>query len=207
MLGDTLALLHPFTPFQSEVLWQALGEALGEPRGLLIASPWPDGAGLGRAADAEADMQVIQDLVGAVRSVRALTMIGEKKPLRAEIAAPRERDRRVLTDHGDTVRALAFLESCRVAERVERPPASACAVAGGIEAFVTLGTEVDLDKLKGVLEKRLAKLGESLAAAERKFANPQFQERAAPETVAAERERLADLRLEGELLRRNLAGL
>ena len=115
--------------------------------------------------------------------------------------------RRRRADRGAAVRARAFLESGPVAERVERPPASACAVAGGIEAFVTLGTEVDLDKLRGVLEKRLAKLGESLAAAERKLANPQFQERAAPETVAAERERLADLRLEAELLRRNLSGL
>ena len=155
-------------------------------------------------------MQVIQDLVRAVRSVRALTMIGEKKPLRGrDRRAARARPARARPTTRPTVRALAFLESFEVAERVERPPASRRRRGRrASRPSCTLGDEVDLDKLKGVLEKRLAKLGESLAAAEREARQrPASWSAPTPEIVAAERERLAELRLELELLRRNLAGL
>ena len=211
VLKDTLGLLHPFTPFLTEVLWKQLHATLGEdPEGagaMLMSSPWPDGEGIGHDAEAEADMDVIQDLVRAVRGVRSLTMIGERKPLRALIAAPREGDRRVLAEHAETVRALAFLEAYEVSETAERPPASACAVAGSIEAFVSLGEEVDLDKLKDVLVKRQEKLEKGIVGVEKKLGNANFVERADPEVVASERERLQEMELERDLLQRNVAGL
>ena len=208
VLSDSLALLHPFTPYQTEVLWEALHETLGEERGaLLMNSSWPTGAGLALDPEAEADMGVIQDLVRAVRSVRSLTMVGERKPLRAVIAAPRETERRVLEEHGATARALAFLETFELCEAAERPPASAVAVAGGIEAFVTLGEEVDLASLRDVLERRLAKLIGGIGGLEKKLSNDKFVSHADPAVVAGERERLAELQLERELLERNLQGL
>jgi valyl-tRNA synthetase len=208
VLRDVLALLHPFTPYLTEILWEALHAAGGKPApALLMNSPWPTGAGLAPDASAEADMGVIQDLVRAVRAVRALTMIGEKKPLVATIAAPREAERRVLAEHAATVRALAFLDSFELVEQSERPPESAVAVAGAVEAFVHLGGEVDLDKLREVLERRLEKQRQALAAVDKKLGNAQFVERADPDVVAAERARREELRLELELLERNLGGL
>jgi len=208
VLADTLALLHPFTPYLTEVLWEALHATLGRERPtLLMNAAWPDGEGLVRDEAAEADMAVIQDLVGAVRSVRSLTMIGERKPLRAVIAAPRAAERRVLEEHGDTARSLAFLESFELCESAERPPASAVAVAGGIEAFVALGADVDQAKLRDVLERRLAKLVGGIGGLEQKLANEKFVGNADPEVVEAERERHRDLLCERELLDRNLQGL
>jgi valyl-tRNA synthetase len=134
-------------------------------------------------------------------------MVGEKKPLRATIAAPREHERRVLDEHGDSARALAFLESYELHERATRPPSSAVAVAGGVEAFVHLGDDVDLDKLKPVLRGRLDKLSKSIEQVDGKLANPSFVERADAEVVESERARRGELVLERELLERNLAGL
>jgi valyl-tRNA synthetase len=207
VLRDMLALLHPFTPYLTEVLWGALHETLGERADLLMNSPWPDGAGLTPDERAEADMAVIQDLVGAVRGVRALTMVGERNPLRAVIAAPRPEERRVLEEHARSARALAFLESFELVERAERPPRSAVAVAGGIEAFVLLSEDVDLGKLRDVLARRVEKLVAGLGALDKKLENVGFLSRAEPEVVAAERARRAELVLERELLERNLAGL
>jgi valyl-tRNA synthetase len=208
VLGDSLALLHPFTPYVTEELWSALGAALGaRERSLLMLSPWPGGAGLAIDERAEGDMAVIQDLVRAVRAVRALTMVGERKPLRALVAAPRADERRVLADHRDSAAALAFLESMEIVERAARPPSSAVAVAGGIEAFVHLGAEVDLDKLRGALRTRCDKLARALEQVDLKLSNASFIERADAQVVAAERERRAAVALERELVERNLAGL
>jgi valyl-tRNA synthetase len=194
VLGDALALLHPFTPYITEVLWRALRETLGEaqPR-MLIASSWPDGAGLGVDAAAEQQFELIQGVVGAVRSVRALTMVGERKPLRALVCAPRDAERSVLAEHGASAKALGFLETFDV--------------HGGIEVFVELGADVDLEKLRGVLAGRRDKLEKSIEQVQGKLANASFVERADPEVVAAERARRDELVLERELLARNLAGL
>jgi valyl-tRNA synthetase len=208
VLRDMLALLHPFTPYLTEVLWEALHATLGErDAGLLMNAAWPDGAGLELDPQAEADMAVIQDLVGAVRGVRALTMAGERNPLRAVIAAPRPAERRVLEEHAASARALAFLESFELVEQAERPPRSAVAVAGGIEAFVLLSEDVDLGKLRDVLARRVEKLAGGLGALDKKLASEGFVSRADPEVVAAERARRAELVVERELLERNLAGL
>jgi valyl-tRNA synthetase len=208
VLGDALALLHPFTPYITEVLWRALRETLGEaqPR-MLIASSWPDGAGLGVDAAAEQQFELIQGVVGAVRSVRALTMVGERKPLRALVCAPRDAERSVLAEHGASAKALGFLETFDLRASATRPPSSACAVHGGIEVFVELGADVDLEKLRGVLAGRRDKLEKSIEQVQGKLANASFVERADPEVVAAERARRDELVLERELLARNLAGL
>jgi valyl-tRNA synthetase len=208
VLRDMLALLHPFTPYLTEVLWKALAETLGEAKpGLLMNAAWPDGGGLAPDETAERDMAVVQDLVGAVRGVRALTMVGERNPLRAVIAAPRAEERRVLVEHAASARALAFLESFELVETAQRPPKSAVAVAGGIEAFVMLGDDVDLDKLKDVLARRAQKLAQGLEALDKKLSNEGFLSRADAQVVAGERARRDELVVERDLLQRNLAGL
>ena len=207
VLADTLAMLHPFTPFMTEVLWKALHDTLGVRAPMLIEASWPDGGGLARDAEASSEMQVIQDLVHAIRRVRNLTMIGERTPLVAKVAAPRPSERTIVDLHRDTVRALGFLERLEVAPTVERPPASAVAVAGAMQAFVPLGTDVDLGKLRDVLAKRAEKVRAGIAQVDGKLGNRAFVERADPEVVAEERARRTELELELELLESNVSGL
>ncbi|HEV8113304.1 MAG TPA: valine--tRNA ligase [Planctomycetota bacterium] len=207
VLSDALAMLHPFTPYMTEVLWQALNEKLGRTAPMLISGPWPDGAGLARDAAAESEMQTIQDLVRAVRSVRLLTGIAERKPLAAHVAAPRAAERGVLERHAATVKALAFLESCEVREAIARPPNSAVAVAGALEAFVPLSEDVDLEKLRESLSRRAEKVRTGIAGSDAKLANAAFVERADPEIVAEERARRAEMATELALLEKNVAGL
>jgi valyl-tRNA synthetase len=206
VLSDALALLHPFTPYVTEVLWQAVHAAQGAEAPMLMNARWPEGQGLAVDEQAEAQMQVLQDLVGAVRQVRNLTSLGERQPLDARIAAPREFERGVLQRHAETIRALAHLASCEVAAKVERPKASAVAVVGGIEAVVLLGEGVDLAKLKDVLARRAEKVKGGIGGVDAKLANQAFLERADPEVVAEERARRVELALELALLERNLAG-
>ncbi|TDJ73283.1 MAG: valine--tRNA ligase [Planctomycetota bacterium] len=207
VLADVLGLLHPFTPFMTEKLWAMLWETLGEePPAALITAPWPAAEGLALDEAAEAEMELIQDLVGAIRRVRSLTMVGERKPLTAILSVPREDERRVLEKYAETARSLAFLERLEIREHAERPANSAVAVAGGFETFVPLGDDVDMAKLKDVLENRASKVRSAIEGVGRKLANKAFVERADPDVVASERRREGELGLELELLERNLAG-
>ena len=173
---------------------------------MLAVSPWPTGDGLSVDQDAESEMQAVQDLVGCVRQVRALTMVAERRPLPVIANVTRDDLREVLERHQGAVRSLAFLESLTLGSAAPRPGASAVAVAGGIEAYVVLGEDVDFDKLKTVLEGRAAKAGKALMGAKKKLENPGFLAKADDDVVAAERLRVEELELEKELLERNVAG-
>ena len=72
--------------------------------------------------------------------------------------------------------------------------------------FVFLDADIDLAKLKAVLEGRVEKQAQAITQVDGKLANKNFVERADPEIVAAERTRRAELVLELEMLRRNLEG-
>jgi valyl-tRNA synthetase len=208
VLSDVLALLHPFIPFQTEVLWQVLHEALGSaPDAALIVTRWPTSAGLGRDDKAEDRMALLQELVRAVRNIRSVTMVGEKKPLDAIVNAPSAADRAVLSELEAAATNLGFLNSLVIADNPTRPASSAVGVAGGLEVFVPLGADVDLDKLVAALDQRVVKTQKLKEGTAKKLSNQAFVERADPEIVEAERERLNELGVELELLERNLAGL
>ena len=207
VLRDTLGLLHPFTPYLTEALWEALYGTLGEPAPAMLAmADWPTAEGLAVDRTAEEEMQSVQDLVGCVRQVRALTMAAERRPLPVIVNVGRADVRNTLERHAGAVTSLGFLESLEITEGAAQPEQSAVAVAGPIEAFVVLGEDVDYAKLKTVLEGRAAKVGKALMATEKKLQNEGFLKKADPDLVEAERARLEELRVEKELLERNAAG-
>ena len=209
VLRDILGLLHPFTPYMTEVLTDALDEALGaSSEGMLASGPWPEGEGVEVDDAAEHDMGLVQDVVRGVRQIRMLTQVGERTPLTAKIRTRGcEEDLRVLTEHGEAVRALGFLSECEVGLELARPEASAAVVAGACQIFVSLGEDVDLDALKEQLARRAEKLEGGIAGIDKKLANQRFVDNADPAVVEAERERRAELVVELESLRENLAGL
>ena len=206
VLETALRLLHPFTPFQTEVLWKALAEATGREPAQLVGGPWPEQPAEADD-DAEEEMEVLQGAVRAVRSIRALTTLGDRNPLKAVVIAPAARVRDVLTDSAERVRALAALESLEVHESGERPPSSAVGVAPGMEVFVPLEASVDLGGLVETLDRRLGKLQKGQAALAGKLSNPGFLKGADPELVEAEKARQLELNRDIELLERNLSGL
>jgi valyl-tRNA synthetase len=207
VLRDVLALLHPFTPFMTEVLWRSLHEARGAPApGLLMNDRWPSASELAIDEAAESEMELVQGLVHAVCQVRTLTGVGERKPLAAVIGAPRASDRAALERHMPAVRALAFLESCELCAEPTRPPASALAVAGPVQVFVPLGEEVDLARLREQLERRAEKVRGGIDAVDLKLGNERFLEHAGDDIVEAERERRRSMEIELSMLESNLAG-
>jgi valyl-tRNA synthetase len=64
-----LRLLHPVMPFLTEEPWQRLGSS-GRPLSIALA-PYPHYASGASDLTAERDIQVLQDIVGAIRNLRA----------------------------------------------------------------------------------------------------------------------------------------
>ncbi|MBI1381434.1 MAG: valine--tRNA ligase [Planctomycetaceae bacterium] len=208
VLRDSLALLHPVIPFLSEVLFDKLHGVLGLRReAFLAASPWPTGEGLKRDAAAELEIGLLQDVVRALRNLRALTQVSDRAPLDALLVAPGEAERRVLRELSPRLVELGRLASLRVEASAARPPHSAAEVSGSVEVFLVLEAGTDTAKLLETLDRRAQKARAALAAIEGKLKNPGFRSNADPELIAAEEARAEEHRVELALLERNLAGL
>ncbi|MBI2216520.1 MAG: valine--tRNA ligase [Candidatus Rokubacteria bacterium] len=201
VLETTLRLLHPFTPFITEEIWQRLphdGESI-------MVAPYPRARRKAGDAGAERTMGLVIDLVTAIRTVRGEMRVPPSATLgvtvrpSAEQGALFEASRR-------TIEALARAR-LTVDPAATRPASAALAVAGGAEVYVELAGVVDLAAERQRLSKEIRRASETIAMLEGKLARPEFVERAPAEVVERERGRLAAERSVREKLEASLGWL
>ncbi len=201
VLEQTLRLLHPFMPFQTEELWQQFGFGAEGP---LIEASFPElpASLLDPAAEAEIDWLI--QLVSEVRTLRAeMNLPSAKLELRLFGAGEATRNR--VARNREIVSRLARLDQLSLGEG-EPPRGSAQFVIGEATAALPLEGIIDLGAERQRLAKEIGKLGDEIGKLERKLGNPAFVEKAPPEVVEENQERLADAqalkdKLEGALKR------
>jgi valyl-tRNA synthetase len=211
-LDHTLRLFHPFVPFITEVLWERLNAqcpARGllsplPPAPLLIGAPWPAPAPMREDDALEANFAVAQDLVRAIRDIRAVHHIPPSRRL-AAFARASGRPADILARMKPLIVHMAALESLDVAAGMARPATAAAHVVGDIELY--LAGVVDPAKERERLESRRRKLVEDLAKIEGRLSNEGFMAGAPAGVVAKERQKAADLKAEIGLLDANLETL
>ena len=200
VLTQTLKLLHPFMPFITEEIWQALPHE-GD---FLMLQQWPEYcAGLDFPEEEKA-MELIMDAIRAIRARRAEMNVPPSRKAALTISTVEE---------GIFRQGVPFLKRLAYAGEVEVAGASAQpADEAGTVSIVThaarismpLADLVDLEKERARIEKELGKNRAELAKLSAKLGNPGFVNKAPASVVEAEREREAKLsaliaKLEGQL--------
>ncbi len=190
LLERSLRLLHPMMPFITEELWQRLphkGETI-----TLAEFPQPHAAQLdGRA---EREMELVIELITKLRNIRSTFNIAPSVQLKAQLAIADEAAKAVIEKMADHIKRLARLEDLQLVEQLDVQKGSARAVASGAEIAVSLEGLIDFEKEKARLDKEATKLANELAGLEKRLANPDFVNRAAPEVVESSRARATELR-------------
>jgi valyl-tRNA synthetase len=214
VLDTILRLVHPVMPFVAESIWQALGEAAFE-RGLPAPEPsaesvvialWPSLPPSWADAAMEKRIARMQDLVGAVREVRNRYDLKKDTGLEVFVRCdePAANDFQALTAF---VSSLAGVSRSECGPAVAKPPQSATIVHADFEAYVSLRGLIDMEAEARRLEKQLAEKRKHLQAARAKLQNESFISKAPPEVVQQQRELVADLEKQIQVLEANLREL
>ena len=201
VLHGILRLLHPFMPFITEEIYQALphtGEAL-----IVEAYPVYDPA-LAFPGEA-ADFELVMEAIRAVRARRAEMNVPPSRKSHLIIAT----DRPAAFELGQAyIRKLAYAEAVSVrTEAPEDTGGMVSVVTGNARMFMPMADLVDLEAERARLGKALANAEKGLQAQHAKLANPNFVSRAPEKVVNAEREKQANLEALIANLKESLARL
>jgi valyl-tRNA synthetase len=202
-----LRLLHPVMPFITETLWRRL-PGHGEDDSIMVAA-WPGSDR--RALDARAltRFAALQELVGAIRSIRAEYGVQPGHAIRVTVSAPGDGTAAALAEDTAMVQRLAKVASLEVTRhRDDGRTATANAVlSDGTPVSVPLGDLVDLEKECARLGSERDRLAGVIAGQEAKLRNEQFVARAPAAVVEKERDKLAAWREQAESLTRRRRSL
>lgn len=203
VLEGTLRMMHPIAPFISEALWQTFpheGEAL-------IVAPWPKEDAGRFDEDAEREMVLMQDVVGAVRNIRGTMRIPPGKRVDVVLKTGSAAALAILGSVQSYMKELGRIEKLTLGADIERPPASASAVVGDVEIFVPLAGVIDLEVERQRLDKEIVGLEKALGGLEKKLSNPAFLSNAPAQVVENERKKKSDYEDTLSKLQENLAVL
>ena len=200
VLDTTLRLLHPFTPFITEELWQRLKE-IALVRGLpnpeaahdaVITAPWPSGLETWRDSALELRFQRLQELIVAVRNVRGTYNISPAVTVAVSVKCSPE----ITADLKQVqvqFESLAKASLTEVGPQTVRPTPCANFALGDADCYVPLAGLVDLQAEVDRQKKEAEKIRGFIAGHEKKLNNASFVERAPAEVVAEVRETMTNL--------------
>jgi valyl-tRNA synthetase len=197
VLDGILRLVHPFMPFVTEEIWQSLPHD-GE---LLATAAWPRSKSSWLDAEAERQITFVQDLVVAVRNLRAENGLPPGKQVPVVVRGSAEQ-LDLVEQLAWQITPLARIAELTVARDGSRPAVAASAVVMGAEVFLPLEGLVDLDEERARLAREAGRLVDDLENSKKKLRNRDFLHKARPEIVEKERARLAALEETLEKLRR-----
>ncbi|KAK7364716.1 hypothetical protein VNO80_13457 [Phaseolus coccineus] len=187
---NILKVLHPFMPFVTEELWQALPNR----KHALIVSPWPE-TQLPRDTSSIKKFENLQALVRAIRNARAEYVVEPAKRISASVVANNE----VIDYIAEEREVLALLSRLDLQnlEFTNSSPGNADQsvhlVAGeGLEAYLPLADMVDISAEVERLSKRLSKMQKEYDALKSKLNSPQFVKKAPEDVVRGVQEKATE---------------
>lgn len=191
---ELMRLLHPFMPFLTEELYQAIAERSTE-EALVIAQQ--------KKAEPFSEeniraFEMAKELISGVRNYRQTKGISPREAV--EIYTNAEN-----FENEEVFKKLANIQDIHFAEKTEKP--SFTFLVGATEVSIPLSENLDLEEEKKKTEEELTYLKGFLISVDKKLSNEKFVANAKPEIVENERKKQKDAQDKIAILEEKLKSL
>ncbi|PAD72053.1 valine--tRNA ligase [Paenibacillus campinasensis] len=188
VLDRTMRLIHPFMPFISEEIWQHLPHE-GE---TIMLAAWPEYDPALEHAEAVSEMNLLMDVIRAVRNIRAEVNVPMSKKIELQLKPVDEHTYNIIERNADYIRRFCNTSDYRSSVSLEAPDKAMTAVVTGAELFLPLAGLIDIAQEIARLEKEIEHLNSEVERVEKKLGNPGFVSKAPAKVIEEERAKLAD---------------
>lgn len=194
---ENLKLMHPFMPFITEEIWQAIKERT--PEEALIVSTWPDAKPINEALIAEFDFA--SEVISGIRTIRKEKNIAFKDAIGFSVINNENSN----TTFDAIIEKMGNLETI---EYVSDPVEGALTFrVKSNEYFVPMVGAIDVEAEIKKLTEELNYTEGFLKSVQKKLSNERFVNNAPQQVVASEKKKEADALAKIETLKASLASL
>ncbi|MEO1021217.1 MAG: valine--tRNA ligase [Bacteroidota bacterium] len=200
-----MKLLHPFMPFISEEIWQYIQNR--STTEALCISEWPAYAPEYDTNEDVETFQLLQNMVSAMRNIRAEMNISPKQELDVLVNMVSVLTAQSVSSHSWVMKKLQAVQDLTISTEIEKPKGSASALVNGNELYIPMDGLIDVDKEKDRIQKEITRIEGFLTGVKRKLENERFVANAPEAVVQKERNKQRDAEANLEKLTAQLAEL
>jgi valyl-tRNA synthetase len=190
-----LKMLHPFMPFITEELWQALEtRQTGES---IMVQMMPKANAVNEKL--MADIEKTKEIIAGIRTIRLQKNIPNKESLQLQIIGGHN------ADFDAVISKLCNLES--LGKVTEKSPNAVSFLSGTTEYAVPMGSLINAEEEIRKMEDEIVYLEGFIQSVMKKLSNERFVQNAKPEIVEIERKKLSDAESKIASLKESIAGM
>lgn len=190
-----LKMLHPFMPFITEELWQALEtRQTGES---IMVQLMPKANAVNEKL--MADFEKTKEIIAGIRTIRLQKNIPNKESLQLQIIGGHN------ADFDAVISKLCSLES--LVKVTEKSPNAVSFLSGTTEYAVPMGSLINAEEEIRKMENEIVYLEGFIQSVMKKLSNERFVQNAKPEIVEIERKKLSDAESKIASLKESIAGM
>jgi valyl-tRNA synthetase len=187
VLAQVLHIAHPFMPFVTEELWQALAPEGGARETMLVTAAWPlFGPSLEDAA-ARDEMGWVVRLISSIRAARTEMNVPAAAKMPLHVTGASDATAARIARHRELIERLARVTE--VTDRSEIPAGALQIVVDEATFIVPLAGVIDVAAERARLARERDKVNAEIGKIDKKLGNESFVSRAPAEVVEEQRER------------------
>lgn len=185
-LDKILKMLHPFMPFVTEEIYQAIDSNQS-----IVVSEWPTVDETLSNEESNTTMSLLVDIIKSVRQTRNEVNTPLSKPIDIKIEIKDSTSRQLIEENTHYITRFTNPETLEIGEKINIEDDAKTQVVKGATVVLPLEGLIDLDEEIERLEKELERLDGELKRVKGKLSNEKFVQNAPEKIVNQEKEKQA----------------